>query len=150
MSGISVYRKGAPTYSPPTGVVLKGGQLVEGTATPGRVQPAGAGSTLYLGVARTDCIAPEDVNGLPTTGPDGRPVTALYSAPTTVSLVTNGEECRVTYAANAAFGQRLVAAANGQVTPAGAAPDARQIVGICTEPGGVVVATNPVGLFRSA
>jgi hypothetical protein len=41
------------------------------------------------------------------------------------------------YAAAATFGQRLVAAANGQVTPAGAAPDAREVIGVCYEEAGV-------------
>ena len=41
-------------------------------------------------------------------------------------------------------------AADGKVTPAGATPDARTIVGKCTEPAGVVVATNPRGLMETA
>ena len=47
-----------------------------------------------------------------------------------------------------ALNDPLVAAANGQVTPAGATPDARTIVGRCTNPGGV--AAGAVGLMRIA
>ena len=52
------------------------------------------------------------------------------------------------YAAAANFGDALICAANGQVTPAGATPDARQIVGKCTAPNGVGI--GAVGLMRIA
>jgi hypothetical protein len=55
-------------------------------------------------------------------------------------------ETLVTYAGAATFGQLLIAAANGQVTPAGAAPDVRTIVGRCTAPAGV--GAGAVGLIR--
>jgi hypothetical protein len=45
----------------------------------------------------------------------------------------------VKYAAVANLGDKLIAASAGRVTPAGATPDARTIVGECTEPGGVTV-----------
>jgi hypothetical protein len=45
-----------------------------------------------------------------------------------------------TNAAAANQGVKLIAAANGTVTPAGATPDARTVVGVCTHPGGVTVA----------
>lgn len=150
MSGVAQYRKAGPrTYTPADNAVIRGGRVVEGVAG-GRIQEAGAGSLVTLGVALTDAIAPEDVVTGPTAGADGRPVTALYSAPTTVAVADGGIEVKVTYAANAAFGQRLISAANGTVTPAGANPDARSIVGKCTEPLGVVVGTNPRGLMETA
>jgi hypothetical protein len=61
-----------------------------------------------------------------------------------------GDEVPVQYSANASFGDKLVATANGKVAPAAANPDARTIVGICTEPLGVTFATNPRGLMRIA
>lgn len=149
MSGVAQYRKSGPrTFTP--GAAIRGGRVVEPHATPGRIQEAAAGSFKTLGVALTDAIAPEAVVNAPVMGADGRPVTAMYSAPTTVAVADSGIEVKVTYAANASFGDRLIAAANGTVTPAGAAPDARAIVGKCTEPLGVVVGTNPRGLMETA
>ena len=72
---------------------------------------------------------------------------ALYAP---VAVAYAGTEVPVQYSANAAFGDKLVATANGTVAPAGATPDARTIVGICTEPAGVNFATNPRGLMRIA
>lgn len=150
MAAVAQYRKTGPsTYSPKQGQTVKGGQVVEATTVSGRIQPAAAGSFLVLGVALTDAIAPEDVVTGPTTGADGRPVTALFALPTTVAVADRGVEVQVTYAANAAFGQKLIAAANGTVTPAGATPDARTIVGTCTQPAGVVVGTSPLGLMKT-
>lgn len=150
MSAVAVYRKTGPaTYSPKQGTTVAGGQVVEATTVAGRIQPAGAASVVALGVALTDAIAPEDVVTTPTTDAGGHPVTALYSLPTTVSVADRGAEVRVTYAADCAEGTKLVCASAGRVTPAGATPDARQIVGICTEPGGVVVATKPTGLMKT-
>lgn len=150
MSGVAQYRKAGPrTYTPASGAIIKGGQVVEAVAG-GRIQPAGAASVKTLGVALTDAIAPEQVVTGPTTDASGRPVTAMYSAPTTVACADRGIEVTVTYAANANFGDRLVAAANGTVTPAGATPDARQIVGYCSEPLGVTVTTDATALMVTA
>lgn len=150
MSGVAQYQKSGPaTYTPADNAVIVGGQVVEAVGTAGRIQKAGAGSVRHLGVALTDAIAPEDqVNG-PVTGGDGRPVTAMYSAPTTVAVADSGIKVKVTYAADATLGQALICAANGTVTPAGATPDARQIVGWCREPLGVTVAVNPRGLMKT-
>lgn len=150
MSGVAQYRKAGPrTYTPADNATIRGGRVVEAAAQAGRIQEAGAASVKHLGVALTDAIAPEDIVTTPTTGADGRPVTALYSAPTTVAVADAGIEVKVTYAANANFGDWLVCAAAGTVTPAGATPDARTIVGQCREPLGVVVATNPRGLMKT-
>lgn len=143
-----VTKTGPRTYTPKSGVSIKGGQLVEGVAG-GRIQPAAAASVKVVGVALTDAIAPEDLVLTPTTGGDGRPVLNTAVLPTKVACAYGGTEVPVTYAANANFGDLLVAAANGTVTPAGATPDARTIVGRCTESSGVVVATNAVGLMRT-
>lgn len=149
MSGIAQYRKTGPrTYTPLSGQVVNGGRVVEAAAG-GRIQHAGAASVKHLGVALTDAIAPEQVVGTPTTGADGRPVTAMYSLPVNVAVVDSGIEVKVTYAANANFGDWLICAANGTVTPAGATPDARTIVGQCREPLGVAVATTPLGLMKT-
>src|ERR1700753_2515568 len=131
MSGVAQYRKTGPrTFSPAAGQSIKGGNGVI-SAAGGRVAVAGAGALNALGVALNDSIAPEQVVTTPQTGSDGRPVTAMYSLPPLVAVADNGVEVKVTYAANANFGDKLITAANGQVTPAGATPDARTIVGVC-------------------
>jgi hypothetical protein len=135
---------GPRTYVPASGVAISGGQVVEARAA-GRIGPAAAGSFVCLGVALTDAIAPED---LVTTGTQvgGRTTINMAVLPQNVAVAYAGDEVPVTYAAAATFGQLLVAAANGQVTPAGATPDARTIIGRCTAPNGVGAAA--VGLMR--
>ena len=136
MGAIPQVRKTGPK-SYPAVVAVTGGQVVEGRATgSGGVGPAAAGSLKVLGVALNDAVATlvtDPVNGVLDTNPTGTRVN-----------VANGEEVPVTYAATAAFGDPLIAAANGQVTPAGATPDARTIIGRCTVVGGV--SAGQVGL----
>lgn len=149
MSGVAQYRKTGPrTYTPAAGQSIVGGHIVEAVAG-GRIQHAAAGSVKHLGVALTDAIAPEQVVNTPTTGGDGRPVTAMYSLPPLVAVADSGIEVKVVYNANAAFGDWLICAAGGTVTPAGATPDSRTVVGQCREPLGVVVGTSPLGLMKT-
>lgn len=150
MSGIAQVTQGGPkTFTPAAGQVIKGGQLVEAT-TGGRIKVAAAGSTKVLGVALTDALAPEDFPGANATDALGRTVVAAVPVPTTVAVAYGGTEVKVTFSANAGFGEKVVATADGKVGPAGATPDARTIVGIVTEPEGVTVSTNAVGLIRLA
>ncbi len=123
--------------------VVTGGQLVEARAggidNPG-AGVAGAGSNKVLGVAQKDANPQGGQPAAPAAG-----VLDVTLAPREFAVIADGfVPC--TYAAAAAYGDRLIAAANGQVTPAGAAPDARQIVGRCEEKGGVVL--GGVGLTR--
>jgi len=124
---------------------ILGGQLVEARAA-GRVGVAAADSLKVLGVAVVDGIAPE---GQVTTAVDvgGRPVLNAAVLPAIVSVAYSGIEVPVVYAGAAAFGDRLKAAAGGRVVTAGATPDARLVVGICTEPAGV--ASGATGLMRT-
>jgi hypothetical protein len=150
MSGVAQYRKAGPrTYTPADNAVILGGQVVEAVAG-GRIQKAGAGSVKALGVALTDAIAPEDVTTAPSTDGLGRPVVAAVAIPTTVAVADRGIEVKVTYAADTNFGDKLICAANGTVTPAGATPDARTIVGYCSEPLGVDVSESATGLMVTA
>jgi len=154
MAGIPVVTTGGPkTFTPADNVTIKAGQLVAAT-TGGRVAVAGSGSLKVLGVALTDAIAPEDT----TSEASGTPPTlAAVPQATTVAVAYGGAEVPVTYAANANFGDKLVAAANGTVTPfTGFAAGQDQanvnfalIVGICTEPAGVTVSEQAVGLMRT-
>lgn len=128
-------RKTGPKSYPALEAVV-GGQLVEGRAGAAGVGVAAGGSVRVQGVALNDAVATlvtDPVNGVLDTAPTGTRVN-----------VARGLEAPVTYAAATEFGDALIAAANGQVTPAGATPDARTIVGRCTEPGGV--AAGAVGL----
>jgi len=150
MAGIAQVTQGGPkTFTPADNEVILGGQLVE-ARTGGRIGVAAAASVKVLGVALNDAMAPEDFPPADTTDALGRTVVSAVAIPTTVAVAYAGTEVTVQYSANAAFGDKLVATATGKVAPAGATPDARTIVGICTEPAGVVFATNPRGLMRIA
>lgn len=119
---------------------VKGGQVVEARAG-GKVGVAAAGSTTVLGVA--------EVDAKPFTNPvsiDADGFETINISPLPQHTSVGMARYPVTYSADAAFGDALVATANGTVGPAAAAPDARTIIGFCDEPNGVVVATNPVGL----
>jgi hypothetical protein len=111
------------SYTP--NAVITGGQLVERVAGTRLVQPAGAGSLIACGVALWDVPAAR----ASIQGPQVGDVNGLAVVRRVVILVT--------YAAAATEGQKLVAAANGQVTPAGAAPDARTVVGECFDATGL-------------
>lgn len=131
MGAIPQVRKTGPKSYPAAETVL-GGQLVEGrTTSGGSVGVAAAGSFKVLGVSLNDAVATlvtDPVNGILNTAPLGTRVNVAKSV-----------EVPVKYAAAAAFGDKLIAASLGRVTPAGATPDARTIVGECTELGGVTV-----------
>ena len=148
MAGISQVTQGGPkTFTPASGETILGGLLVEARAG-GRVGVAAAASTKVLGVALTDALAPEQFPPANTTDALGRTVVAAVPIPTTVAVAYGGTEVRVKYSAAANFGDKLVATAAGTVGPAGATPDARTIVGVCTEPAGVDA--NATGLIRIA
>lgn len=139
-----VTKTGPRTYVSASGVAITAGQVVEARAG-GRIGPAAAGSFVVLGVAIQDAIAPEDLVTTPTTV-GGRSVLNTAVLPQNVAVAYAPAEVPVTYAAAATFGQLLVAAANGQVTPAGAAADPRTIIGRCTAPAGV--GAGSIGLMR--
>lgn len=142
---VQVTKTGPRTYAVLAGQTVVGGQVVEAAAG-GRVRAAQAGSTTVLGVALQDAVAPEDL----VLGPQivgGRPVLNTNIAPQNVAVAYGSVEVPVVFSAACAFGQLVVATANGQVGPAGATPDARTIVGRCTAPNGVSGA-GVVGLVR--
>lgn len=142
-----VTKTGPRTYVPAVGAPVTAGQLVEARAA-GRIGPAAAGSFVALGVALTDAYAPEDIS-LASSTINGKTVVNAFVPAANCAVSYAGTEVTVTYAAAASFGQLLVAAANGQVTPAGATPDARTIVGRCTAPNGISGA-GVAGLMRTA
>lgn len=137
-------KTGPKTFTPVEPIT--GGQLVEARAA-SRIGVAAAGSVKVLGVALTDAQSPDAIIGEPAVVA-GRPVLNAAILPPKVAVAYGGIEVPVVYVAAAAFGDRLVAAAAGKVTPAGATPDARTIVGTCTEPAGVTA--GAAGLMRTA
>jgi hypothetical protein len=114
-----------------------GGQLVMPDGTTGLVKPATAAATTVLGIAWSDAN-PAGTN--PTS-----PLNTAWPAPE-VAVQYGPADVDVTYASAAAYGQLLLAAANGQVGPAGVAPASDQIVGRCTQPAGV--SAGAVGRMR--
>lgn len=141
MAAVPQVRKTGPRTYVPAELIL-GGQVVEARAA-GRVGVAAAGSLKTLGVAVTDGINPEAFTSEPTTVA-GVPTIDAAQRQNNVVVADSGIEVPVTYAAAAAFGDRLQAAAAGAVTPMAAAADCRLLVGTCTEPLGV--ALGAVGL----
>lgn len=138
---VQKFKTGPRTY--PAVEAITGGQLVEARSTSGGgAGVAAVGSVKVLGVALDDAN-PTGTPSAPTIV-GGRPSLSAVVVPTDVAVAYN-EIVPVTYAANAAFGDLLVAAANGQVTPvaavttptAGDVTSTRGIVGRCEERGGV-------------
>lgn len=153
---LQVTKTGPRTYTPVEAIL--GGQLVEGRtgaavsgqgASGALVGVAAAGSLKVVGVALTDATTPAlaAAAALPATVA-GRPQIAAYYQAVVVPVAYSGDEVPVTYTNAADFGDALVATAGGQVGKAGATPDARSVVGRCTNPGGV--AAGAVGLMRIA
>lgn len=144
MAGIAYYlRSGPDTVTVSTSVT--GGQLLEADPNnTGQARPASAGSTTWLGVAMNDAAPRSGTTGGGADLSQPAPNVAVHYGPTDVQGVT--------YAAAAAFGQPLVAAADGQITPytppgSTGANTYDQIVGRCTEPAGVTAgATGRVRL----
>lgn len=134
---------GPVTYEVAEAVV--GGQLVEARAN-GLIGVAGATSRVVLGIATRNARPASSADGTTATG---YPVTDLSHDLVTPYVAVGKEgEWPVTFTADAAFGVPVRAAANGTVVPWVTADGPDAIVGRCTQPGGVVIATNPVGLVK--
>ena len=139
--GIPIKRKTGPR-SFEVAENVAAGQVCEGRAA-SQIGVAGADSTKVLGVAIDDAV--------PTSAFQAEPVGGVLNAnpkPNRAGLAYGGDEVPVTYAAAAAFGDKLKAAAAGQVTPMLAADDPRLWCGTCTQPEGVAAA-DTVALMRT-
>lgn len=125
---------------------IAGGKLVE-ARTGGKVGVAAAASIKCLGVATKDATP---VASQESTDAFGNAVLNTGHVTEFVAVQGNGATFNVTYAADCAFGVLLKCAANGAVTPwvSGTDTNAALIVGRCTEPAGVVVATKATGLAQ--
>lgn len=119
-----------------------GGQLVEARAA-GKIGKAAANSKVVLGVATKDAT-PRATNQNTVDPITGLTMVNLTNITEHVA-VGRGAFYPVTFAAAAAFGQKLKAAANGQVTPFVSGTDTEDmIVGRCEEALGV--SSGAVGL----
>jgi hypothetical protein len=117
---------GPMTFEVSTAVTA--GQAVMPDGTTGKIKPTTGAVANALGVARDDA-APEG-SGTATNFATLRPEVAVFSAPYVV---------KAKFAADCAFGQKVVTAADGQVTPVGAAAasDGTQVFAVCVEAAGV-------------
>lgn len=107
-------------------VAVAAGQGLEPDGTTGKAKPWTAGSERCIGIART-AAAPAGTDAANNFAPRPRTTAAQYVG-----------DIRVVYAAAAAWMEPLMAAANGQVTPAPDGTPPEQIIGRCSEPKGVL------------
>ena len=75
-------------------------------------------------------------------------VVDLSFLPDYVSVYQTGE-FNMYYEAACPFGAALIAGVAGGVTPAGATPDARAVIGRCTQPGGVTAAGTALAFIST-
>lgn len=144
MAGVAKVRIGHDDIYEAVGAAIEGGVLVQavaGATNPGvqGIQAASAGSTTVLGVTarRAEPVGSQNLTG---TDADGFPV--AYPNPVNeLTAVYKGCVVEVTYTAAAvSFGQKLQAAASGEVTAfsdASGAGDPEAIVGECRVVGGM-------------
>jgi hypothetical protein len=144
------YKSGPASYQ--VSALVQGGQLVAADgAGATTVSPAGAASLLVLGVAGVSAAPIPNQAGATDTAAGGAPLVDISVLPDYTPVYGPGYDMHVVYVANAAFGEYLVAAAApGQVTTytLGGGANPLTIIGRCTQPGGVVVATLATGRMR--
>jgi hypothetical protein len=143
------YKLGPASYQ--VSALVQGGQLVAADgAGVSTVSPAGAASLLVLGVAGNPAAPIPNQAGATDTAAGGAPLLDVSVLPDYTAVYNGGYDMHVVYAANAAFGEYLVAAAAGQVTTytLGGGANPLTIIGRCTQPGGVVIATLATGRAR--
>lgn len=104
---------------------VAGGQLVEPDSTTGKIKPCTAASTKCLGMAMTD--AKPAGSGTNLDFSTAQPSVAVCYGPAEVILTAGGA---------IAFGAQVIAGAAGVVVTIGSGTF-DQVVGRCTEPGGI-------------
>lgn len=131
MSGAHMnLRLGPATYA--VSVAVTGGQLVMPDGTTGLVKPATAGAKTVVGVALSD--------GEPSGSTPTSPLNLGWAQPE-IAVAYGPADVDLTYTGAAAFGELLVADANGAVKAYTAASDTYDaIVARCTEPAGMAAA----------
>lgn len=149
------YQRGPANYQAAT--LIYGGQFVmPNTATAGTtdltVKVATSAATTVLGVAGTDANVIATQTGA--VNSYGQPQIDISVLTDYVAVYGGGGwDIWVWYVGQATAGQKLIiGATGGAVTGAGAGPAADQVVGVCTQPGGVSSAmlTQQIGGSGSA
>jgi len=144
MSGSLPHNRLGPASYQVSALVTGGMIVAADSANATTVSAATSASVTILGVAGNDAAPIPSQAGSTDTAAGGAPLVDISVLPDYVS-VYRGADMHVTYSANCAFGQQLmVSATAGQVTPF-TGTTYSQVIGRCTQPGGVVFATNPVG-----
>lgn len=150
MSGsLPHYKLGPASYQ--VSALVTGGQLViKSGANASTVMPAGLAAINVLGVAGNDAAPIPSQASSTDTAAGGAPLVDISVLSDYTSVYSSGYDMHVTYVANADFGDLLVAGAAGTVTTyaASGGSNPATIVGRCSQPGGVVIATNAVGRMR--
>ena len=132
------YRSGPSNLQVAT--LIYGGQLVQpNNLTAGTtdltVNVGLSASTHILGVAGNDANVIAAQTGAANTY--GQPQIDISVLPDYVAVYYGGVDIPVWYSGAVTPGGKLIAGATGTVVAAGAGPAADQVVGICTNPGGV-------------
>jgi hypothetical protein len=148
------YTRGPANYQVST--LIYGGQFVmPTTATAGTtdltVKVATSAATTVIGVAGTDANVITTQTGA--ANAYGQPLIDISVLTDYAAVYSGGWDIWVWYVGQATAGQRLIiGATGGAVTGAGAGPAADQVVGVCTNPGGVSSAmlTQQIGGQGSA
>jgi hypothetical protein len=148
------YKQGPANYQVST--LIFGGQLVENTTqtagtTDLTVKVCGAASVHCLGVAGKDANVIATQTGAPNTY--GQPLIDVSVLDDYTPVYYGGVDIWVWYLTGTFTpGIKLLAAAGGAVSPAGAGPAADQVIGICTHPGGVTagMCTQQIGGLGTA
>lgn len=149
MSGVLPHSENGPDNFQVSALVL-GGQLVVPDAGPATtVSVAGGGAINVLGVAGNDASPLVSQASFVDANAGNQPLVDLSVLPDYTAVHRGPVDIRVTYAAAAAFGILLKAAASGQVTPwvSGTDTNPATIVGKCTQPGGVAAGAT-IGRMR--
>lgn len=143
MAGVTRIRSvDAPqTFKVLAGETIRGGQLVEAVSG-GGVRAASAGSENVLGVAQKDAFGAGAIT-VDSVSDSGQPLVDLSGPnPDTVTAEKGGFKVKYKSGTDVVFGDKLKAAANGEVTKWVTASDAEKlIVGYCRVEAGVTGGT---------
>jgi hypothetical protein len=149
MSASIPHYKSGPA-SKQVATLIYGGQLVQPNTqsyatTDLTIKLATANTVYCIGVAGADGNVLSAQTGAPNSY--GQPLIDISVLTDYIPVIYGGYDTWAWYSGQAYEGQRLLCAANGTVTGAGAGPAADQVVGICTHPGGVASAmlTQAIG-----
>ena len=139
------YGRGPASYQ--VSAAVAGGTLVVADGSSATtVSTAGAAAVNVLGYAGNDAAPIPNQAGNTDSLAGGAPILDISVVPDYTAVYMGPCDVHVTYAAAATFGALLMTAASGQVTPFTGSTYS-QIIGRCTQPGGVAAGAT-VGRMR--